>query len=123
MGMLLRMALPVAVVVIVAPVCAQAQAVASFDGTYAGVSLTASGSGHSCAAASPVPAPLTITGGNARTQQGQALFQGAVSAQGGLTLHSALGTVMTGKVDAGGAASAGLTTGHDCTYSFTWKKK
>jgi hypothetical protein len=123
MRMLSSVALVAAVMAIAAPISARAQAVARFDGTYAGVSLTTSGSGHSCEASSPVPAPLTISGGNAKTQQGQAVFQGTVSAQGALSLRSALGTVMTGKIDAGGTASAGLNTGHDCTYSFTWKKR
>jgi hypothetical protein len=121
--MLFRISLAASAMAIAAPIGAEAQGVASFDGTYAGVSLTASGSGHSCAPRSPVPGPLTISGGNAKTAQGEATFQGSVSAQGGLSLHSALGTLMTGKVDASGAATAGLTTGHDCTYSFTWKKR
>jgi hypothetical protein len=123
MQLLFRTALAVSAMAITAPVGAWAQAAAGFDGTYGGVSLTASGSGHSCAASSPVPGPLTISGGSAKTAQGQAVFQGTVNAQGALNLHSALGTVMTGKIDQSGNATAGLTTGHDCTYSFAWRKR
>jgi hypothetical protein len=60
-------ALAVSAMALAAPINALAQAVTSFDGTYAGVSLTTSGNGHSCAAASPVPGPLTISDGNAHT--------------------------------------------------------
>ena len=123
MQMLCRISLAASAMAIAAPIGAQAQAVTSFDGSYAGVSLTASGSGHSCAAASPVPAPLTISGGNATTVQGQASFQGTVTAQGVLSMKTGMGSIMTGKVDAGGGASAAVTTSHDCTYSFTWRKR
>ena len=123
MRVLFRIRLAASAMAIAAPIGAQAQGVANFDGNYAGVSLTASGSGHSCAPRSPVPGPLTISASNAKTAQGEATFQGTVSAQGGLSLHSALGTLMTGKVDASGSATAGVTLGQGCTYSFTWKKR
>jgi hypothetical protein len=96
--------------------------VTGFDGHYGGVSLTASGN-RTCVAASPVPGPLTISGGNANTTQGPSAFQGTVNAQGVLSLHSAMGTPMSGKIDGSGTATAGLTLGSGCTYSFTWKKR
>jgi hypothetical protein len=123
MRTLFRIGLAVSAMTLATPVAAQAQAVTNFDGSYGGVSLTASGSGHSCAAASPVPGPLTISGGTAKTAQGQVVFQGTVNAQGGLTLHSTLGTLMIGRVDPSGNATAGLTIGQGCTYSFAWKKR
>ena len=123
MRTLFRIGLAVSAMALAAPVAARAQAVTNFDGSYGGVSLTASGSGHSCAAASPVPGPLTISAGNARTAQGQAVFQGTVTAQGGLSLHSPMGTLMTGRIDPSGTATAGLTIGQGCTYSFAWKKR
>jgi hypothetical protein len=123
MHVLFRTGLAASAMAFAAPTGAHAQGVTSFDGSYAGVSLTASGSGHSCAASSPVPAPLTISGGNATTTQGQYSFQGTVNAQGVLSLKASSGGIMTGKVDAGGGASAAITTSHDCTYSFTWHKR
>jgi hypothetical protein len=105
------------------PISAQAQAVTSFDGTYAGVSLTTNGGNVACAAKAPVPAPMTISGGNATTKQGDITYQGAVNAQGTLQLHTPAGTLMYGKVEASGAASAGVTVGHNCTFSFAWKKR
>jgi hypothetical protein len=114
----------VSVMALVAPAGALAQAVTSFDGTYAGASLSASGATAACSVKSPVPAPLIISGGNARTQQGEAAYQGSVNAQGVLQLHTPAGTLMYGKIDASGAATAGVTVGgHNCTYSFAWKKK
>jgi hypothetical protein len=123
MRALFRIGWAVSAMALAPPVGALAQAVTSYDGNYGGVSLTASGSGHACAAASPVPGPLAISGGNAKTAQGQAVFQGPVNAQGGMSLHSAMGTLMTGKIDASGIATAGLTIGQGCVYSFTWKKR
>jgi|SRR5579872_836442 len=123
MRTLFRTALVLPAIVFAAPTGALAQAAASFDGTYAGVSLMTSGSGHSCAAASPVPGPLMISGGKANSTQGQTVLQGTVSAQGNLTMRTALGTVFTGKVEADGTAHGGLMSGHDCTYTFTWKKR
>jgi hypothetical protein len=123
MHRLFRIGLVVSAMALAAPLGAFAQAVTSFDGTYGGVSLTASGSGHACAAASPVPAPLVISGGNVTTTQGQASFSGTVTPDGHMTLHTPLNSMMSGKVDSSGAASAAVTTSHDCTYSFVWKKR
>jgi hypothetical protein len=123
MRTLFRIGLAVSAMALAAPVTARAQAVTNFDGNYGGVSLTASGGSHACTVASPVPGPLTISGGNAKTAQGQAVFQGTVTAQGGLTLHSPLGTLMTGRIDPSGAVTAGMTVGQGCTYSFAWKKR
>jgi len=107
-----------------APVGAQAQAVTSFDGTYVGVLLTTSNSVASCSVKSPVPAALMISGGTATTKQGEASFQGIVNAPGTLQLHRPGGTLMSGKVDTGGTATAGVTVGaRGCTYSFAWKKR
>ena len=67
---------------------AQAQAVTKFDGTYNGVSNTASGGGRSCAPAIPVPRPLTIKGSGAQWAAGMTgdiAFRGDVTADGALT--------------------------------------
>jgi hypothetical protein len=71
-----------------------------------------------------VPGPLMISGGNATTKQGDAAYQGSVTAQGALSLHTPSGTLMYGKIDASGSATAGVTVGtRGCTYNFAWKKK
>ncbi len=124
MHLLLRTGFVVSAMAIASPLNAFAQAVTIFDGTYAGVSLTTNGTTGMCTVKSPVPGMLTISGGNAKTQQGDEVYQGAVNAQGALQLHSARGTLMYGKVDATGAATAGINIGmHGCTYNFAWKKK
>jgi hypothetical protein len=124
MCMLFRTALVASAMALAGPIGAQAQAVTTFDGTYVGVSMSANGAITSCTVKSPVPAPLTIAGGNATTKQGETNFQGTVNAQGTLQLHAPSGTLMFGKVDASGAATAGVTVGgHSCTYSFAWKKR
>jgi hypothetical protein len=119
--MLFRIAVTIWAIAIAVP--ALAQAVTGFDGQYGGVSLTTNGGSRACVAASPIPGPLTISGGNANTTQGQSVFQGTVSVQGVLSLHTAVGTLMTGKIDGGGTATAGVTVGQSCVYSFTWKKR
>jgi hypothetical protein len=123
MRILIRGVFMVSTMALAAPVSAIAQAVTSFDGTYGGVSLTTNGANVACAAKSPVPAPLSISSGNATTKQGDVTYQGTVNAQGTLQLHTPAGTLMYGKVEASGAATAGVTVGHNCTFSFAWKKK
>jgi hypothetical protein len=66
---------------IVVPSIVGAQSDIAFDGTYAGVSNTATGTSSACNAFNPKPGPLTIengiarfTGGNAQT--GDIVFEG-----------------------------------------------
>jgi hypothetical protein len=124
MRILVHSGFMVSLMALAAPVSAVAQTVTSFDGTYGGVSLSTNNTGVGCTVRSPVPAPLIISGGSAKTQQGEAVYQGTVNAQGKLSLHTPSGTLMSGKIDASGAATAGVTIGgHACTYYFAWKKK
>jgi hypothetical protein len=108
------------------PASALAQASIAYDGVYAGVSIEGAGQGK-CTTVGPMPRPLTISGGNARTvmgSRGELRYQGTVNAEGMLTLHDDAGTPMTGKIDAGGNATASVPGIKSvCTYHLTWRKR
>jgi hypothetical protein len=105
---------------------ALAQSVTTFDGTYNGVSYTASG-GRSCVPPVPVPRPLTIKNGAAQFAgglTGDMVFQGNVAAQGNLTMRSSLGSIFTGKVDPSGKISGGVgSAGGSCNIMGVWQKQ
>ncbi len=124
MRTLFRTGLAFSAMTIVLPTIAPAQTTGPFDGNYGGVSIQGSG-GRSCTVAGPVPRPLTISGGNAQTSmgmQGDIVFQGPVGPQGVLMLRSPKGTIISGRVDAGGNASGQLAMGV-CSYEIVWRKK
>jgi hypothetical protein len=112
--------------VIGAPQIAQAQSPTAFDGTYQGVSNTASGSGPNCSVFSPVPRPLTIKNGVAQFDaglKGATAFQGNVTPQGALTMKDNLVNTITGRIEQGGKATASIHMGEsNCVLTAVWQK-
>jgi hypothetical protein len=106
--------------VMASAVPATAQSVTAFDGTYNGVSNTASGNTHCMAI--PVPKPLTIKNGAVSWAVGQMIYQGSVTAQGALTMKADNGVHVYGKIDAAGKITAGSTGSTDCTITSVWQK-
>jgi len=99
---------------------ALAQAVTTFDGTYA--SLPTSSQTGRCNA--PEVGPLTIKSGAAQFAgglNGDLVFQGTVTAQGFLTMRNNLGTVLSGKIDNG--KITGGTNNGGCTIMYSWQKQ
>jgi hypothetical protein len=109
-------------IVLTAVTTALAQSVASFDGTYVGVSATAT---YGCTPPTPVPRPLTIKNGAAQFPgglNGDLIFQGIVTTQGALLLRSTTGTMLSGKVDASGKITGRYGIG-DCLIALIWQKQ
>ena len=105
---------------------ASAQSNTAFDGTYNGVSNTGS---DKCTPFVSVPRPLTIRNGTVHFEGGfqnkpTIVFDGSVSAQGGLTMKDSLGDVATGNVDASGKATASIHfSGENCLLTAIWQKQ
>jgi hypothetical protein len=115
-------------IAMVIPSLAGGQTVTAFDGTYQGVSNTASaGGGPNCGSFAATPRPLTISGGVARFEgglRGTSLFQGNVSPQGDFTMRDNLANRIDGKVDPSGKATASIILGGaNCTLSAVWQKQ
>jgi hypothetical protein len=110
----------IASLAVLTPINAQAQAVTKFDGTYAGVSETVSGT-KDCNATRAVPMPLVITNGIAKfgvTHEGQ------VNAQGDMQMTDRAAQVLTGKIDSTGRAIGHqASTGGHCQHEYIWKKQ
>lgn len=116
-----------AALAIVVPQIAQAQSPAAFDGTYQGVSNTASGSGPNCGVFAPVPRPLTIQNGVAQFDGGlkgaTTAFQGSVTPQGALTMKDNLVNTIIGRIEPGGKATASIHMGEsNCVLTAVWQK-
>ena len=113
-------------IVTVAPHIAQAQSPTAFDGTYQGVSNTASGSGPNCSVFAPVPRPLTIQNGVAKFDaglKGATAFQGNVTPQGAFTMKDNLVNTITGRIESGGKATASIHMGEsNCVLTAVWQK-
>jgi len=109
----------------VMPALAQAQSTTVFDGTYSGISNTASGGGRNCVPAVPLPRPLTIRGGVASWAaglSGDIAFQGTVSPQGDLSARGSNGISVLGKIDASGQIIANSIGTGNCTIQSIWRK-
>lgn len=104
---------------------ALAQAVTTFDGTYNGVSESASGGGRGCVPPTPVPRTLTIKNGVvqwAGGMTGDRPFQGSVNAQGGVTARSDTAIVFTGNIE-NGKLTGNTNGGGSCTIALVWQKQ
>ena len=107
-------------------VCAHAQSVTTFDGTYNGVKATASGSaGPLCDSSGFVPRPLTIRGGAAQYNAGLTgafHYQGTVTAGGNLILRDNNGRRIDAHIDQTGKITGGFS-GIYCSVYYTWQKQ
>jgi hypothetical protein len=108
----------------VVPLTVHAQSVTTYDGTYRGVSLTASGGDNACVSPAPAPGMLTIRNGAVQFASNNPSdpYVGTVTAQGGLSARRGQGGVFTGKVEAG-RITGGTNYGARCTLMFVWQKQ
>jgi hypothetical protein len=115
-------------IAVAVPSIVGAQSPTAFDGTYAGVSNTASGGGN-CSPFAPVPRPLTIRNGVAQFEGGlpgaTVLLQGNVSPQGEFTLKDNLSNMVIGRIDPTGKATASVnfTGSAQCVLAAVWQKQ
>ena len=112
-------------VALVPSLSARAQGVTTFDGTYQGVSTSASG-GRMCVPARPVPLPMTIKNGVvqwAAGLTGDITFQGTVNAQGVINAKGSNAAVFTGKIENGRVTGGGSGAGGSCSLSAEWRKQ
>jgi hypothetical protein len=100
------------------PAAGQAPTAATFNGTYVGVSTTASPE-RFCSPSQPVPSTLTIENGVARTAAG---FAGTVTAGGDLELKNSSGISANGHVDNQGNVTA-TTEIEKCIFETIWRKQ
>jgi len=97
-----------------------------FDGTYTGVSNTATGTGSACNPSKPIPGPLTIQDGKAHfTGSGLFVaFEGDVSAQGDFSMWNVLAYNLTGKIDTSGRATGSINLGgSSCVLTAVWQRQ
>ena len=107
-----------------------AQSNSAFDGTYAGVSVTATGAGSACKPFEPIPRPLTIRDGRAQfigdsMATGNIVFEGrVVSPQGDLRMSDMFARNLSGKIDPSGKATGSITIAdYDCVFTAVWQRQ
>jgi len=106
-----------------------AQSNTAFDGTYAGVSNTATGAGSACNPFESTPRPLTIRNGIARFTggsfgSGDVVFEGSVSPQGDLRMWDMFAHSIIGKIDQSGKATASARVDDTgCVLTAVWQKQ
>jgi hypothetical protein len=108
---------------------AHAQAVTTFDGTYIGVSMTASPAGALGVSCHVPPnargRPLTISGGVARHDggfTGDLHYQGTVTASGSLMLRDGMAHIIAAQIDPSGKIT-GSGGGSSCVITNVWQKR
>ncbi len=105
------------------------QSKTGFDGTYVGVSNTATGTGSACNPYNPMPRPLMIhngiaqfTGGGFST--GNVVFDGDVSAKGDFSMWDMFAHNLTGKIDPSGKATGSVSLGDTgCVLTAVWQRQ
>jgi hypothetical protein len=102
-----------------------AQSNTAFDGTYTGVSDTATGGGSECTPITPMPRPLTVRSGVAQYWGGSIdLFEGDVSPQGDFKMVDMVAHILIGKIDASGKATGSVSFGDPgCVLTLVWQKQ
>ncbi len=111
------------------PSIVAAQSNTGFDGTYTGVSNTATGTGPACNTFNPMPGPLTICNGIARFtgggfSTGDLAFDGAVSAQGDLSMWDMFADKVSGKIDPSGRATGSVSVDNTgCVLTAVWQRQ
>lgn len=97
-----------------------------YDGTYAGVALTSTGTagnsdGIGCVATAAAPAPLTIAKGHAQTKWGTGTLQGDVGSGGRLVMHSEAPGRFEGQIDASGTLVGYYQSA--CAFDLAWQRQ
>lgn len=104
-----------------------AVAAGPYDGTYAGTSLSltgttsSNGKGQACQTTATAPGPLTITNGHAQTHWGNGTLEGDVDASGKLIMRSAQAGRFEGQVSPNGAVQ-GNYEGY-CIFALAWQRR
>jgi len=111
------------------PSIVAAQSNTAFDGTYAGVSNTATGTGSGCNPLKPLPEPLTVRNSIARFTggafaDGEVAFEGTVSPQGDLSMWDMFAHNINGKIEPTGKATGSVGVGDTgCVLTAVWQKQ
>jgi hypothetical protein len=114
---------------VTAPNIVVAQSNTGFDGTYMGVSNTATGTGSNCHPFEPMPKPLTIRDGIARFTgggflTGDVVFEGNVSTQGDLRMSDMFAHNLIGKIEPSGIATGSVSVGDTgCVLTAVWQRQ
>ena len=111
------------------PSIAVAQSNTTFDGVYAGVSNSATGTYSTYHPFSPMPRPLTVRNGVAEFTggafaSGDVAFRGSVSSEGDLRMWDMLANNILGKIDASSKATGSVSIGDtDCVLTAVWQRQ
>jgi hypothetical protein len=111
------------------PSFAVAQSNTAFDGTYAGVSNSATGIYSTCHPFSPMPRPLMVRNGLAEFtggsfSSGDVVFEGTVSPEGDLRMWDMFANHIIGKIDASGKATGSVSIGDTgCVLTAIWQRQ
>jgi hypothetical protein len=106
-----------------------AQSNTAFDGIYAGVSNSATGTDSACHPFSPTPRPLTVRNGKAQFTggsfaSGDVVFEGSVSPDGDLRMGDMFAQNIIGKIDASGKATGSVNVGDTgCVLTAIWQRQ
>jgi hypothetical protein len=111
------------------PSIAVAQSNTTFDGVYAGVSNSATGTYSTCHPFSPMPRPLTVRNGVAEftggsSASGDVASRGSVSSEGDLRMWDMFANNTLGKIDVSGKATGSVSIGDtDCVLTAAWQRQ
>jgi len=111
------------------PSIVAAQSNTAFDGTYAGVSNSATGTSSDCNPLKSLPGPLTVRNSVARFTggafaDGDVVFEGTVSPQGDLKMWDMFAHNINGKIEPSGKASGSVIVGDTgCVLTAVWQKQ
>jgi hypothetical protein len=114
---------------IAVPSIVVAQSNTAFDGTYAGVSVTATGADSACKPFQPKPPPLTIRDGRGQFTAGSfvtgpMVFEGTASPQGDLRMLDMFARNLIGKIDSSGKATGTVTIAdYGCVFIYVWQRQ
>jgi hypothetical protein len=122
----MRLMTGLAAVIVVAALVPAGRAAGPYDGTYAGTSLTftgttSGGKGNVCTTSATAPGPMTISNGHAQTKWADGTLQGDVGPDGKLIMHSTSSGRFEGQVTASGAIK-GNYEGY-CIFALAWQKR
>jgi hypothetical protein len=104
---------------------ALAQGLASFDGTYAGVSRTllSDTTRHRDCAPSGNVSDLTIRGGVAQVKWGAGTYDGQANPQGALSMRATSGAHFDGQITGDKVHGRSQSAKGKCIYEIIWQKR